>query len=152
MKAKELKSALLQKCQEALEKRYHTVKSHIKDIEESLLEESKNTSGDKHETGRAMLQIERENAGKQLQEIERERDFLKRIDINTNSDYARLGSLAHTDRATYFISSSIGAVPIGNTTYYCVAYSSPIGQLLSGKKKGDSFSFQDKSFTISSIR
>ena len=41
MKAKELKSALLQKCQEALEKRYQTVKLHIKDIEESLMEESK---------------------------------------------------------------------------------------------------------------
>ncbi len=147
-----LKTELLQHCQNQVEARYSKIKQTIAGIEESLLEESKSSSGDKHETGRAMLQIDRENAGKQLQEIEKVVQLLKKIDINTNSDYARLGSLVYTDSFTYFIGISIGAVAIGKSNYLCVALNSPVGMLLSGKKKGDEFTLNEKRFKITSIK
>jgi hypothetical protein len=152
MIVKELKSALLQQCVQVVEKRYLKIKQTIADIEESLLEETSSSAGDKHETGRAMLQIDRENAGKQLQEIENLQGLVKKIDIKASSDYVRLGSLVYTNQGTYFISISIGAVLISKTNYFCVALHSPIGDLLSGKKKGDSFSFNEKEYSISSVK
>lgn len=147
-----LKSELLQHCQKQVDARYSKIKQTIADIEESLLEESKSSSGDKHETGRAMLQIDRENAGKQLQEIEKIIPLLKKIDVNVTSDYARLGSLVYTDKFIYFISLSIGTVSIGKTDYLCVALNSPVGLLISGKKKGDEFSLNGNIYKITNVK
>ena len=151
MTDKELKVALLDHCKETVEKRQEKIKQTISDIFESLEDESKSSAGDKHETGRAMLQIDRENAGKQLLEIENLQALVKKIDINTVSDYVRLGSLVYTNSGTYFISISIGQVTVGKTGYFCVALQSPIGQMLSGKKKGDTFVFNEKEFVVKSI-
>jgi hypothetical protein len=151
MIVKELKAALFEQCSQVVAKRHQKIKQTISDIEESLLEETSSSAGDKHETARAMLQIDRENAGKQLHEVENLQSLLKRIDINTSSDYARLGSLIYTNRGTYFISLSVGAVTIGKTTYMCVALHSPIGHQLQGKKKGDSFVFNDLDFVVTQI-
>jgi len=149
---RELKAALLEHCRSTLQNRYTKVKQTITDIEESLMEENKSSSGDKHETGRAMLQIDRENAGKQLMEIENVQELFKKIDISTSTDYARLGSLVYTTQGNYFISISVGAVTIGKTAYLCVARNSPIGSLLSGKRKGDEFSFNERNFIISGVK
>lgn len=105
MSISETKNKLLQKCRLAVGTRFDKIRKTIADIEESLLEESKNTSGDKHETGRAMLQIDRENAGKQLLEIEKLIQLLDRIDVNATTDYVRLGSLVTTDKFKYFITT-----------------------------------------------
>lgn len=147
-----LKTELLQHCQNQVGNRYSKIKQTIADIDESLLEEAKNSSGDKHETGRAMLQIDRENTGKQLNEIEKSVQLLKKIDVNATSDYARLGSLVYTDRFTYFISLSIGTVSIEKKDYLCVALNSPVGLLISGKKKGDEFNLNGNDYKITNIQ
>ncbi|OAB80283.1 3-oxoacyl-ACP synthase [Cochleicola gelatinilyticus] len=152
MTVKEIKEALLKECKNVVAKRFDKIKQTIEDIIESLEDESKSSAGDKHETGRAMLQIDRENAGKQLREIETLQKLLPRIDIDVTSDYGRLGSLVYTNQGTYFLSISIGAVTVSKTVYYCVALHSPIGDLLSGKKKGDLFSFNGKDYKVTSVK
>ena len=147
-----LKTELLQHCQKQVESRYAIIKQTIAAIQESLLEESKSSSGDKHETGRAMLQIDRENAGKQLHEIEKVVLLLKKIDVNATSDYARLGSLVYTDKFIYFISLSIGTVTIGEENYLCIAMNSPVGLLISGKKKGDEFYLNGNVYKITNVQ
>lgn len=151
MNAKAIKSALLNHCQEQVSKRYTKIKQTISDIEESLLEESKSSSGDKHETGRAMLQIDRENAGRQLMEIEKIMAILPRIDVNASSDYARLGSLVYTEKFIYFISLSVGAVSVEEKQYLCVALNSPIGMQLSGKRADDTFELNGMISTIQKV-
>jgi hypothetical protein len=63
-----------------------------------------------------------------------------------------LGSLVYTDRFTYFISLSIGTVPIGKTDYLCVALNSPVGLLISGKKKDDEFSLNGNVYKITNVK
>lgn len=152
MKTISLKIELLQHCRQQVDNRYSKIMQTIAGIEEALLEESKSSSGDKHETGRAMLQIDRENTGKQLREIEKVVQLLKRIDINSTSDYARLGSLVYTDRFIYFICISIGTVSISNTEYLCVSLNSPVGLLLSGKKKGEEFNLNGNIYKITEVK
>ncbi|WP_313112788.1 3-oxoacyl-ACP synthase [Aequorivita sediminis] len=147
----EIKSELLQHCQNQVGVRFSKIKQTIADIEESLFDESKSSAGDKHETARAMLQIDRENAGRQLQEIEKLNQLLKKIDIKATSDYARLGSLIDTDKFNYFISISIGAVTIDNIEYLCVALNSPVGKLLSGKRKGENFTLNGNDYKIKKV-
>ncbi len=148
----ELKTKLLQFCNSQVDGRYSKIRQTIAGIEESLFEESKSSVGDKHETGRAMLQIDRENAGRQLHEVEKVAQLLNKMDVKAISDYARLGSLVYTDKFIYFISISIGTVTIEDTNYLCVALNSPVGLLISGKTKGEEFTLNGISHKIKSVK
>jgi len=147
----ELKNVLKGRCSQEVENRFQKIRKVLDDIKVSLQEESKSSAGDKHETGRAMLQIERENAGRQLKEIENLQLLIRKIDITVESDYARLGSLIYTNLGVYFISISIGEVTIEDENYYCIALHSPIGNLLSGKIAGERFSINQREFIIKQI-
>ena len=143
-----LKEGLLSKCSELIDGRRIRIQNVIDDIEISLRSASKNTSGDKHHTERAMLQIERENAGRQLHEIEKIQFQLEKVNINTISDHVRSGSLVFTNHGIFFISISVGSLRIGDTNYLGVAPNSPIGLLLLGKKAGDRFLFNQKEYFL----
>jgi len=76
MKSKlELKKQLYNQCSDFIEHRLLIIKSTINDIQESLDSETKSSAGDKHETGRAMLQIDLEKACNQLSEIQKTKIF-----------------------------------------------------------------------------
>lgn len=152
MTALDLKTELLQHCENQVDARYSQIKQTIAEIENSLFDESKSSAGDKHETARAMLQIDRENAGRQLQEIEKVAQLLNKIDIKLTSDYVRLGSLVYTDKFIYFISISAGAVVIAKENYLCVALNSPVGLILSGKEKGEDFTLNGNIHQIVDIK
>ena len=147
----ELKRALFGACTQFLDGRLETVQKHIGDIQESLTSETKSSAGDKHETGRAILQLEREKAGHQLAEIERVKQLLQRMDIAKLSETVALGSVVVTDQATYFLAISAGAIQIDNRSYYAIAPNTPIGQLLMGKSEGDEVLFRETNMIIRTI-
>ena len=88
-----------------------------------------------------MLQLEREKAGNQLADIQKQQELFSRVLIDTSSDVARLGSIVSTDKGVYFLAISVGAITIGSKTYYAISPSSPIGKVLLGKTNGEEFSF-----------
>lgn len=125
---------------------------HILDsVAVSLREETKSSAGDKHETGRAMLQLERENAGKQLAEIEKLEAIFNRIRPEVAGDPVHLGSVVITENANYFISIPVGAIRLDAITYYAIGVSAPIGGLLMGKKVGDVVRFRQSEIKIDAV-
>ncbi len=151
MNIEDIKQKLLDECHEYVEKRLHRIQGSIADIQESLTTETKSTAGDKHETGRAMLQLEREKAGKQLAEVQKLQEIIHKIDISLTSAPIHLGSLVITSKGNYFLSISIGKIIIDSESYFVIAANSPIGKLLLGKTAGDSFSFNGNHFGIINI-
>lgn len=148
---KELKQMLFDKCCEYLEPRFSTIQSSIEEIQESLTSETKSSAGDKHETGRAMLQLEREKAGQQLAEIENVKNALTQINIDKISETIILGSLVYTSQFNYFIAISAGLLTVDSETFYAISPQTPIGQLLLGKRIGDSFVFREQEIVIEKI-
>lgn len=151
MNAKELKTTLLSNCKSYVNDRLDRIKKSIEDIEHALGSETKSTAGDKHETGRAMLQLEREKTGKQLAEVQKLQEILAKIRINESSKRIHLGSAVKTSSANYFISISVGEIEVDSDRYYAVAANSPIGKLLLGKKEGEKFSFNQKEIVIREV-
>ncbi len=151
MNIEDIKHKLLDECHEYVQRRLQRIQGSIADIQESLTTETKSTAGDKHETGRAMLQLEREKAGKQLAEVQRLQEILYKIDISSTSAPIHLGSLVMTSQGNYFLSISIGKIAVDNQSYLAIAVNSPIGKLLLGKRIGDSFSFNGNHFGIINI-
>lgn len=152
MKSKlEVKKLVYNYCFEFIESRLKTIEKAIFELQQSLDSETKSSAGDKHETGRAMLQIELEKAGKQLLEIQKIKDILKKIDITKSSEIICLGSLVFTTKSNYFIAISAGNISIDDQQFYTISLDTPIGQLLSAKRIGDEVIFRDEKIIIENV-
>jgi hypothetical protein len=151
MTPQELKFELQQQCKDLIKIRYESINNAIINIEDALRDESKSTSGDKHHTARAMLQIEREASGKQLREIEKVMRQLDKVNIGDVSETIRLGSIIETNQANFFISISVGKLEVKDTIYLGVAPVAPIGRCLLGKVKNEQFNFNGVVYKIKKI-
>jgi len=145
------KQDLYNQCVQLMDIRFKSIQGHISDLQNSLLSETKSSAGDKHETGRAMLQLEREKAGRQLAEINKLRTALSKINIGKKSTHVGLGSLVYTSKAHYFIAVSLGALKGGDNSFYAISLGTPIGELLMGKTVGEEVSFNGNSFIIEQV-
>ncbi|WP_341273009.1 3-oxoacyl-ACP synthase [Aquimarina brevivitae] len=151
MDCREIKTYLKTYCQEHIDQRMLRIQKTIADIQESLSSETKSSAGDKHETGRAMLQLEREKAGTQLAEIEKLQEALHKVDTSKTYQTVGLGSIVNCSTATYFISISVGKIDCNSQIYYAIAPNTPMGKLLLGKKVKDSIVFNGNEIVIEEI-
>ena len=151
MTAKKIKQYLLLFCQQQIMQKHTLVQDKIKSIAQALDGATKSSAGDKHQTTRAMLQIDREQAGERLAEIEKTFEVLQKINLTKTTSKAHLGSLVTNNNGLFFLSVSLGVVTYQNTMYYCIGLQTPIGKLLTGKHVGDSFCFRETTYQIKSI-
>ncbi|GGI56216.1 3-oxoacyl-ACP synthase [Winogradskyella haliclonae] len=146
-----LKQNLYNQCQTQLDERLEVIKAKIADIQNALQSETKSTAGDKHETGRAMLQLEREKAGLQLAELQKQQELLHKINPEQEHQVVALGSIVKTSVANYFISVSGGELKCNNELFYAISPATPIGQLLVSKQVGDRIKFRAQQFRITEV-
>jgi len=98
-----------------------------------------------------MLQLEREKAGHQLAEIEKQKHILQKINIYTKHQKVTLGSVVITTQANYFIAVSAGEIIVDNTVYFAISAATPIAQLLLSKSVDDEIVFRGNGFRILSV-
>ncbi len=146
-----LKQQLYKKCEDFLNQRFQVIQDTIADLQNSLQSETKSSAGDKHKTGRAMLQLEREKAGNQLAEIQKLQEALQKIDSQSKHTKVALGSVVKTTQSHYFIAISAGELVIEDTAFYAVSPLTPIAQVLHSKQVGDEIIFRENSFTNKEI-
>ena len=128
---------------DALQKRFD-------DLNTDLASDHKSSAGDKHETGRAMIQLEQEKLSSQLSQFSQQKETISKLNAETTAK-VQLGSVVKTSNGTFFISIGLGKVTIGNETIFCISASSPIGQLLLSKKKGDTIKFNGNSILLEEL-
>lgn len=143
-----LRAKLIKACQTILDTRLLIVQKNINDIQNALLSETKSSAGDKHETGRAMLQLEREKAGQQLAEINKIKAVLMKMSVKKQTMAVSLGSIVYTTQLNYFVAISAGKIKIENKSFFAISTNTPIGQLLLSKTVGEKICFRDQSIQI----
>jgi hypothetical protein len=141
------KEELRAEIQRILKEKLTFAQLNFSEAQESVGSETKSSAGDKHETSRAMAQIELENAGKILKEAEKNLELFKNLNF-TNTSKVAVGSLIHTNFELFFVGIGLGKINFKNKTIFCLNLNSPIGQLIQGKIKGESFTFNEKKYTI----
>jgi len=146
-----IKSSLHNQCVQFTQNRLDTISNTIEELQESLTSETKSSAGDKHETGRAMVQLEREKAGKQLAQIQKVNQLLAKISTEKQSKIIGLGSVVFTTKANYYIAISAGELQVDSNKFYAIAANTPIAQLLLGKTIGDNIVFREQEFTITEV-
>ena len=146
-----LKQKLYQHCLDHHSKNLLFFEERDSEILLDLESESKSSAGDKHETGRAMIHLEREKLGEQLKQAEHNLKLLLPLKNIDNSKKVGLGSVVITDNLNYYLAVSSPEFILDSKKYYCVSSLSPIGKLLVGKTMGDLIVFNNTTSTIEQI-
>ena len=121
MAMKSLKENLFLACTSFVDQKLATIQKIISSNQNALQSETKSSAGDKHETGRAMLQLEMEKASQQFNVVSEMNDVLKKIELQPKHDIVKLGSLITTNHGNYFLTISIGAVSIEQKEYFILS-------------------------------
>jgi hypothetical protein len=137
-------------CQQ-IEQKIQSATQSWNEANESVLAETKGSVGDKHETGRAMAQLEVEKASKILNETKQMSSILQLLKPEKTKMKAELGALVETDLGIFYLSTGIGKIEIDNQIVFCIGMNSPIGKSLLNKKNSEKFYFADKEGIILNI-
>ena len=123
----------------------------FKEITEEAKTDSKSSAGDKHETSRALIQMEQEKISRQLQNGIDQKKELEKINIDQNSERIIPGSLILTNQGYFFLSVGLGKITVNDTTVFVLSSGSPLGAKLTGLKKGDSIIMNGTNYIIMQI-
>lgn len=147
----QIKKKLHQKCLSAIQKRIEHTQSAMNQAQCAANQEGKSSVGDKYETTRSMMQIERNRNAEQLSEILKLHRVLLQINPSLVCRDVRLGSLVFTNRGVFFMAVSIGKLVLENQTYFAISLATPLGSALKDLKAGNSFLFHQQNYTIEAI-
>jgi hypothetical protein len=146
------KHLLIAHCLHLLDATIAEVKHQMQELVTHAANDSKSSAGDKHETGRAMMQQAQEQLGKQLQEAEMKRASLARIQTLTTTETIGEGSLVITNENVLLLAAPLGKIHFEEKDVFVISMQSPLAQALKGKKNGDTIIFQQKHINILSVQ
>ncbi|HEU5146157.1 MAG TPA: GreA/GreB family elongation factor [Chryseosolibacter sp.] len=146
-----IKQRLYDLCQKYVNERIDAARQAIADAQNSANEETKSSSGDKYETGRAMAQLEIEKTAQQLGESLKLKSVLDQMHFDVPAGAAETGSLVVTDRGRFFIAISIGKVEVDGEAYMVISPASPLGKQLIGSKSGDTRTFNNQHYHVKEL-
>ena len=129
MTEQEKKAKLWQEVIDAAAVRVESAQSEVEGFQDSLGAEAKSTAGDKHETGRAMVQQEMERAVSALQQA---RAFLQALHAQQPAEGppARWGSWVVLDGLQVAIAQPLGRIETHAGIVQVISPESPLAQAL----------------------
>lgn len=151
MTNQQIKTFCLQACRQFIESRIQAARKAMNEAQEAANEETKGSVGDKHETGRAMMQLERDKHARTLADALEQKKILDQIPVDFSDAKIRTGSLVFTTTGTFFISIGAGKIKTETGEIFAIAPLSPVGSLLMGKTTGEKIAFNNKIFSIQKV-
>ena len=145
-----LKMEVHEVCMTLIQSRIDGLNNELRGFQAAANEESKSSAGDKYETGRAMMHLEKEKVSSQLNQVLKQQKVLRELHPERKSDNVELGSLLSTDQGMFYISISLGLIQTPQAVF-CISPVAPLGAAFLGKKAGNLVSFNGKSYKIEEV-
>ncbi len=143
-----MKKELHQACLAELQTRIDRIRLAVEEIQAAANEETKSSAGDKFETGRAMMQQEKDKMAHQLAINVSWKNQLNLLNPAETKEVVAIGSLVITKEGKYYLSIPLGKLKLAGQTYFAISLASPIGKALLNKKAGDEIVFQQRKISI----
>lgn len=147
----EIKEALLAEVEELIFQKISVFQKMMNDAQESANNETKSSAGDKFETGRAMMHIERDKNAKQLSEARKLELFLSQIKTDEVFDKVAFGSVVETTLGNYFISIAAGRIIIEGKKYFAISPQAPLAKEMLNKSIGAVINFNNNEVKILNV-
>ncbi len=145
------KQTVIVTCKKYLEDKINSLNEMMEDITISANNETKSSVGDKHETARAMMQLEQEKLSKQILELHEQKQEFDKIDFIKKNNIVTQGSLLKTNRGYFLIASSIGKIQINNQSVFVISSKSPLAKAFKGALVNSQIIFNTIHYQITSI-
>ena len=146
-----LKEKIYQTCLQLLNQQVADLEHALQDLASGMADDTKSSAGDKHETARAMAQLEQEKINIQLAEVKKQIDQLQQLDIGILSLKAYNGSLIRSDKGYLFLSIAIGKIVVDEQTVIVLSSQSPLGKLLLGRQVNETVEMNGIHYLIEEI-
>ena len=147
-----LKIRFHEHCHSLVQEKLAEIEAAMREAQEAANEETKSSAGDKYETSRAIMHLEKEKLASQRTEILKLIRVLEQINPHRPADPITLGSLVETSQGTFYLAVSLGNVTFEGNTYWVISPVAPIGQALLGLRVGDNFIFNGNTVKITDVR
>lgn len=138
-------------CKQLLLEKLEHLQAIQSDLQEALLDTSKSSAGDKHETGRAMAHLEQEKTGMQLLELQKQLQSMEQLTLPSIEGPIQLGSLVHTDKGLIFLAIGLGTVVVDEEKIMVLSPASPLGKVLCGQRVGATVQVNAVSYSIRAV-
>lgn len=151
-----IKEKIHDQCKSYIRLRMETALQAIAAVQAAGEEATKSSAGDKYETGREMMkqEIERHQqllADAQQMEVTLEKFSPMSSPIPEPKKTIRAGSVVRTNQGIFYLAIGIGKLIVDGTEVFVLSPSAPVGQLLIGKRSGDTVSFNDKTYRVLAV-
>ena len=144
----QLKKELLYGCRRFVKEKTQQLEVAMKAARDAGNDETKSSTGDKHETGKAMMQLEQEKIGIQLGEMQQLYKILDGIPIVLSKSKITAGSVVLTNHGMFYISVAAGKISFDNLSFIAISGLSPLGQLFLNTSIGLVVEFRSTYYTI----
>lgn len=146
------KSAVYQTAIAQLKQKEALLAEERKNIIESILEEEKNSAGDKYETSRENMTQDLNSLEKQIKQSKLDLEELYRLQsIKDTPPTVQEGALVQLGSDWFLLAVSVGQVKVEDKQVFLLSKNSPLGELLLGKKKNEAIQFRGKPQTITDL-
>lgn len=135
-------------CMEHIHSKIIALQKSISALADDAAREMKSSAGDKHETSRAMMQLEQEKLTYQLAEAENQKAVLEKINPQQVLQHITIGSLVVTNLNILFFASAIGKINVDGKDIMVLSIQSPVGVELKGKGKDDVVNFNGRQVEV----
>lgn len=146
-----LKQEIFSHCLQLVNSKIEVINAAMEEVNEGLKNDSKSSAGDKHETSRAMAQLENEKLARQLTEALEQKASLQALAKVTQTSKVTRGCLLKAGNQYIYISIALGRVTVNHQNVIVVSPNSPLGIILIGKKVTDTAELNGVKYFIESI-
>lgn len=147
-----MKQEIHQLCLQKLESNIQQLEKAIADIQSAANQETKSSAGDKYETGRAMMQQEKDKLSARLATNLNQLSQLKQLKPALSKEQVENGSLVQTNEGLFYFAAAIGKLQLGGKKCFVISLDSPLAKALWHKKKGEIIDFQGRKIRIVEIQ
>ena len=146
-----LKLKVHQKCSYLALTKIENLKSELESLQEASNADIKSSVGDKYETGRSMIMLEKEKLVAQLRDAYKMKKALDLIDLGKSVNKVSLGALVKESNNFYYFSANFGALEIADVKVFALSTLSPLGQVMLNKTPGNSYKFRGTQSIIKEV-
>ncbi|MES2725825.1 MAG: 3-oxoacyl-ACP synthase [Bacteroidota bacterium] len=145
------KTSLFTHCKNILLQHIADGEKAMQEAQEAANSEEKSSMGDKYETGRAMSQLARDMNASQVVKNKEELTSLLKLENTPIGKQVIMGSLVYCDTKLFYVSVALGQVSIEEQTVTVISGKAPLAKAMLGKQIGESFTFNNNTFSIHHI-
>jgi hypothetical protein len=139
------KAALKEMCLNQLQQKIKEFSLSIDELSDGVA--GKSSAGDKHETERAMAQLQQEQYTHQINQLLEMQQAVQKLGVHRN-EVIQAGSLVYTDKGILYIAAALGKIEFHQQWIMVISVQSPLAQQLMGKKKGGVVIINQLSYSV----